>query len=261
MYKFGLKIWSSNEEQYKSAAQLYKKGAYEYIELYVVPGTFIKYADVWKKLMKEQGMSFVIHAPHYVGGMNLAKKGMRENNKILANEAISFADELRTEVIIFHSGVDGDIAESADQLKAFSDKRIVVENKPYLAIEGDHVCNGYSPEEIARIMRISSSGLCLDIGHAICSANTQKIDYKLYLKRFIELTPKLYHLSDGDISGERDQHKNFGKGNYPIKEILSMIPPESMITVETPKNSKDNLDDFASDIKYLRGYVNGQYKI
>ncbi|MFA5097248.1 MAG: TIM barrel protein [Candidatus Margulisiibacteriota bacterium] len=252
MFNFGLKIWSKNEDQYNSAAQLYKEGVYGYIELYSVPGTFKDHSDIWKKLKEEQGVPFVIHAPHYLGGMNLAKKEMRENNKILAQEAVSFADKLEAGIIIFHPGVDGDDNESAAQIKALSDKRIVVENKPRLALDSDLICNGNSPEAIEQIMKKSGAGFCLDIGHAICSANSGNIDYKIYLKQFIKLNPRLYHFSDGDVFGQRDQHKNFGNGNYPVKEILALIPQGSMITVETKKNSKNDLDDFIADISFLK---------
>ena len=36
---FGLKLWSSNENYVKEAVRLFEKGRYQYIELYMLPGT------------------------------------------------------------------------------------------------------------------------------------------------------------------------------------------------------------------------------
>ena len=64
-----------------------------------------------------------------------------------------------------------------------------------------------------------------------------------------------YYRFYGDYNSNYDSHINLGKGNLPLKKIISMIPHSSSITIETEKNSEDNLDDFKQDILYLRSLI------
>lgn len=66
----GLKIWSTNTNYLKDAIKLFDKGYYKYIELFVLPGSYRHYIKFWKDLR----IPFIIHAPHYREGMNLADK-------------------------------------------------------------------------------------------------------------------------------------------------------------------------------------------
>ena len=68
MHKLGLKLWSTNTESYlREAQRLYSLGIYDYIELYVVPNT-LDTLENWKKL----NIPYVLHAPHFAHGVNLA---------------------------------------------------------------------------------------------------------------------------------------------------------------------------------------------
>ena len=50
MYKLGLKLWSINTDNYlKEAIKLYNQGIYDYIELYVVPGS-LEHLSKWETL-------------------------------------------------------------------------------------------------------------------------------------------------------------------------------------------------------------------
>lgn len=248
MYKFGLKLWSINENYIKDAKKLYEKGVYNYIELFAVPNSYKKFINLWKDL----DIPFIIHAAHSAKGLNLAKKEFLSDNLKLAQEAFKFADDLNAETIIFHPGVDGDIKETVRQLNKIIDSRIVVENKPYYGIYDNVICNGHSPEEIKFVMENTGVGFCLDLGHAIYSANTKKIGPFLYIKEFLKLNPKMFHISDGDMNGVYDEHKNIGKGSFDIKTILSLVPEDSYISVETNKNFKSSLKDFEQDVARLR---------
>jgi len=249
MYNFGLKLWSTNDFYIDEALRLYKNHSYKYIELYVVPGSYDKYYLLWKNLQ----IPFVIHAPHFKDGVNLAKRENFDRNIVLAKESILWADTLDSKTIIFHPGISGEEQEIVRQLHLIKDKRIIIENKPYYTITGDQICNGHSPELIRQIMKEANVGFCLDVGHAICSANAQKIDPMVMVKSFLQLNPKLIHLTDGDFFSVIDQHLNIGYGNYNMKAILSLISEGSFVTVETNKKAKDNLLDFEEDIKKLGG--------
>ncbi|MFH1644461.1 MAG: TIM barrel protein, partial [bacterium] len=206
---------------------------------------------------KNLEIPFIIHAAHSAKGLNLAKKEFLNNNLKLAQEAFKFADDLKAETVIFHPGIEGDIKETVRQLKKIKDPRIIVENKPYYGIYDNVICNGNSPEEIKFVIDETGIGFCLDLGHAIYSANAQKIDPFFYIEEFLKLKPKMFHISDGDMNGVYDEHKNIGKGSFDLRQILNLIPNDSMISVETNKNYEDSLKDFEQDIANLKKIEKG----
>lgn len=114
-YKLGLKLWSTNTEGYlREAQRLYSLGVYDYIELYIVPNT-LNTLEEWQKL----NIPFVVHCPHFIHGFNLAQKEKAKFNKKIYKEVKIFADKLNAKYIIFHGGIDGNIYETAEQLKIF----------------------------------------------------------------------------------------------------------------------------------------------
>lgn len=122
-------------------------------------------------------------------------------------------------------------------------------------MDDDLICNGYSPAEIKHIMDYSQVGFCLDLGHAICAANALKVDYKKFLKNFLSLYPVMYHLSDGDNNGVYDSHLHFGEGSYDLNYLINLLPDKSLVSLETVKNSKENLNDFVEDVEYIRNKI------
>lgn len=256
MHKFGLKLWSVNKNYVDTAKKLYDENIYDYIELYAIPSSFDEYAALWKSL----NIPYIIHGPHFMHGINFSVIDKLNDNMKLAYEALKYADYLNADKIIFHPGINGDYRQTAKQIKMINDERIIIENKPYHVtmernnIELYNVCVGYSPEQIKYIIEESGAGFCLDLGHATCAANSLHINYLDFLKEFISLNPYMYHISDGDINGTIDKHYNIGKGSYDFNRLFSIIPENSMMSVETVKSSKDNLDDFVCDMKLLREY-------
>ncbi|MEN6384140.1 MAG: GNAT family N-acetyltransferase [Phycisphaerales bacterium] len=254
MHKIGLKLWSINKNYFDEAKRLFEEGFYDYIELYAVPDS-LELIDFWKKLQ----VPYVIHGPHFRNGLNFADPQKKDDNIKLAHQAIKFANALNAEYIIFHPGVDGSIEETARQLSKIKDSRILIENKPYLGF-GNVICTGNLPEEIEFIMKQCNVGFCLDIGHAICAANSHKIEYISFLKEFIKLEPTMYHLSDGDLHGEFDSHEHFGQGKYNLDELISLLPSSAMVSIETKKDSEENLTDFVKDANFFRN-INKQMLI
>lgn len=251
VFRFGLKLWSNNDNYLKEAVSLFEKGAYQYIEIYMLPGTEQKMVDIWKGLE----IPYVVHAPHYQAGLNLAKKESREANFRLINETQKFADSLAADKIIVHPGIAGDIKETAMQIKEINEPRLLVENKPYYAIIDDLICNGTTPGEIELVMKENGIGFCLDIGHAFCAARGLKKEPMEFLKSFLNLKPEMFHLTDGDYESVYDRHDHIGKGNYDIKKIVALIPKWMKVTVETVKDFKDSLTDFEEDIKAIKGMI------
>ena len=253
MNKIGLKLWNINTDYYyEEAIKLYNNNVFDYIELYVVPG-HLDLIEKWKKI----GIPFDIHAPHFAHNTNLSKREYERDNYTKYIEVREYADSLNASVIVFHGGINGDYRETARQIKNFNDSRILIENKPYqpLRMSEDNKCVGSKYEEIKYIMEESECGFCLDIGHAICSANSQGIEPYCYIEKLVTLNPKRIHLSDIDTTSKYDQHLNYGKGNLDFMRILSIIPKEINITIETNKISKTNLKDYAEDVNYLNNVM------
>lgn len=260
MHKFGLKLWSINTDYYyDEAIRLYNDNVFDYIELYVVPNT-LDTIDKWKKLK----IPFVIHCPHFAHGFNLAKQEKQQSNRKIFDEVQKFADKLDVPYIVIHSGVDGNIEETANQLANFNESRALIENKPFVALPnrmGGKFCRGYNINEIKLVMDVAKCGFCLDFGHAICAANSLDKDVYSYIEDFCRLNPTMFHLTDvNDITSKYDSHPHIGTGQLDIKRILKLIPKGKNITIETIKNSKENLNDFIEDTKIMQERIQMENK-
>ncbi len=247
----GLKLWSTNLEYYaKEALRLYEQGYCSYVELYAVPGTFDETAVAWKNL----NIPYTLHCPHFAHGFNLGKTKQRDNNRKEFDEVRKFADLLNVDNIIIHGGIDGEAEETAKQLKDLNEPRALIENKPYKAvpvIAPGKTCVGYSPEQIELIKGVSGCGFCLDFNHAICAANSFKLDYIDYLKDFMKLKPDMFHLSDlPDEKTEYDGHFHLGEGQIDLKSLAQFMKKDSKVSLETAKNSRTSLEDFIKDSEY-----------
>lgn len=249
--KLGLKLWSTNTASYfEEAKRLYEQGVFDYVELYVVPET-LPTIQKWKTL----DIPFTLHAPHFAHGVNLAEKEFERGNRKIFDEVAQFSKELNAKYIVVHSGIDGDIGETVRQLKQIKLQNILIENKPFKAIPNrmdGKFCRGATIEEIKFVIDEIGCGFCLDVGHAICSANSQNIEPYDYLEKFNTLNPTCYHLSDNFIDSEFDKHLHFGVGNYDFKKIFGIIDKNKNIAIETNKDSKENLDDFIKDMEWLK---------
>lgn len=268
--KLGLKLWSRNTDFYfEEAKRLFKGGWFNYIELYVVPNT-VDTIEKWKTLGADFNIPFTLHAPHFINGVNLAEKSKEEFNYKIFEEVGQFCDELNAGYIVVHSGIEGDIEETIRQLKIINLKKMLIENKPYIApLKKDLICRGATIEEISKVIDGVGCGFCLDIGHAICTYNSllkskdsihhspfniHSEDPYGFLKQFNALKPRCYHLSDNFIDNHIDSHLHLGQGNFDFKKIFDIINTDKNIAIETNKNSKENLDDFIKDVQFLKNF-------
>lgn len=255
MHRFGLKLWSINDNYIEEVVRLKNMGMFDYIELFVAPGTQERQISMWCRLKEQQGIRFILHAPHFIAGMNLAKRENLETNVKMAKEAYIIADQLQADRVIFHPGIGGDDKEIVFQLNKIADPRMLIENKPYYPLVGiEGTCNGYSPESIKLIMENTGAGFCLDIGHAVAAANAIKQDRFGYLKRFLDLRPNMFHVSDGNRDSIYESHSHIGKGNYDLCAIMGIIPRDSNITIETEKQNPGDLKDYVEDVEMMRKF-------
>lgn len=248
----GLKLWSGNTDFYiDQAKKLYGEGYFDYIELYVVPQT-VDTIIKWEKLKNESGIPFTLHAPHFVHGVNLSDSSKLKFNIEIYNEVNEFFNRLGAQYVVVHSGMEGNIKETLRQLNIIKPKNMLIENKPYTSpLEKDIKCRGAVIEEIIMVLNNYECGFCLDVGHAICTANSLKVEPYDFLAEFNRLNPTCYHFSDNFVDSERDSHLHFGKGNYDFKKILEIIDMSKNVAIETRKDSQENLDDFVADVKWL----------
>lgn len=253
--KIGLKLWSTNTDFYLAdAKRLFEMGAFDYIELYIVPQT-LHALPKWRELE----IPFIIHAPHFAHGVNLALENLAESNLERYKEVKDFAGALNAKHIIFHAGTGGNWQESAKQIASFKDKRIIVENKPLRPQDESKSsceCRGSSPAEIENIMRAANCGFCLDFAHAIAAANSYKKAHFEFLSEFLKLKPAMFHLCDAlRLDDELDTHTQLGKGVLDLKKIARLMPQNAIVSIETDKASKENLNDFIADSNYLKNIL------
>lgn len=257
MYKIGLKLWSTNTDHYlHEAERLYAAGVFDYIELFVVPET-VETLPEWQRLHEERQIPFIIHNAHSAVGFNLAEAECEAVNIEIYRQSKLFADALNAKYIIFHGGVDGAIEEVARQLNNFVEPRALLENKPYLPLPGlqkHRVCRGATFEEISYVLSEVGCGFCLDIGHAVCAANSQGLEPYAYIDKLSSLRPTMFHLSDvKDMASQYDAHPHLGTGALDINRLKTTVfPTDAMISVETVKDSKTSLADFEIDVLRLR---------
>ena len=244
--QLGLKLGSKDINYTEDIYSLFDGEYFQYIELLAIPNSFGGTIQYWKQF----SIPIIIHAPHSFAGMNLSLRKNREENLKILHETFSFADELKAEYIIFHSGVNGSIEETFYQIRPFIDSRCLIENKPFIGLN-DEKCLGAAPEDVSFILNELKTGFCFDLGHAICTANSLKKEPLEYITQFIQFSPRMYHLSDGNYTSEYDTHFHYGKGTYPLNELLKIIPDNSKVTNEARHDSDNDLGDFKIDSTYF----------
>jgi endonuclease IV len=245
--QFGLKLGSKDLNYTKDIFSLYEQGCFQYMELFTVPESFNDTIDYWKQF----DISFIIHAPHSMVGMNLSLEEYRKTNEKKLKETFQFANTLHAEYIIFHSGLNGTIEETISQLRPFADSRCLIENKPVKGLH-DERCIGSTFDELSFILNELEAGFCLDFGHAICAANSLQKEPLQHIKELSLLKPAMYHLTDGDYHSEYDSHLHYGKGSFPIKKLLQFVPVDARLTNEARHDSDYNLSDFIDDLLYVK---------
>ena len=248
MINLGLKLGSKDIQYTDEILQYYEQGIFQYIELFTLSGTYDDTISYWKQF----NIPFGIHAPHSAAGLNLACIANRELNKNKIVEAVRFADALKARYIIFHSGTNGMPNEVVTQLKPFADERFLIENKPIRGLDGS-TCVGSVYGDLKLIIDGigKGCGFCLDFGHAICAANTLKKEPFSFIDELRKLNPRVFHLTDGDYQSELDSHLHYGAGNFPLKELLALVPNDGMVTNEAKRNNRESLEEFKNDIKFF----------
>ena len=140
--------------------------------------------------------------------------------------------------LILHAG-HGSMQHATDLLRDLSDSRLLIENMPKVGLGGEAMI-GYSPAQIEELIRDGDMGLCLDFGHAAKAAVSLGVDYNKYVQGFMELEPRMFHVSDGTLGEEKDEHLNIGDGKYDIGYFLHLrFKISKIIKVKTNIRNKN----------------------
>ncbi len=249
----GVKVWARNVAYQKHIQQMHRQGNCQFVELYVDTQASEADRDSWGHL----NVPIRLHAPHSHGGFNPALPDrMHEKHAILQTIA-QYIEITNAQSVVFHPGVDGSRDEVVKQFKGFKAqyptifKLAILENKPRLGLKQE-TCQGASPEEMKFFLDALGFGFCLDFGHANCYAVSSGRDYWNVLEGFMALTPNMFHISDGDVNSAVDMHWHIGAGTFPIDRMLSYIPDNQFLVLETPHDSKETLEDFVVDAQSIR---------
>ena len=241
--KFGLKLWSIDYGLIKEAEELIKEKVFHYIELLLVPDTKIS-------LFQKIKAPYIIHITHENFGLNVADNKAKEFNLKMINQSIEWADKLNAKYLILHPGF-GEIEKSKDFLAKIKDKRILIENMPKLGDNNEKMI-GFTPKQIKELTR-DRFGFCLDFGHAVKAAVNLGKDYKQYIKELLTLNPQVFHISDGVLNSEKDEHLNIGEGQYDFNFLANCIKENKSkyVTMETPRNNLNSLKEDLENLKKL----------
>lgn len=243
MYHLGLKLFSVNTDLLQPAAALLEEGVFSYIELYAPPQMFSATINVWKSLT----CPWVIHAPHFGNGVNLADSTLKKANETALLDSRRFADALHATSIIVHGGFGGSLDEVCQQITELRDGRFILENTPRYGIDGQ-ICVGYTPEHMKFAVDSGAfTGFVLDMGHAVYAANALHEEIVAYLERFIKLGPSMLHVADGEWNETRDVHHRIGRGNFDLATMCALLPAQARMTLEIPRDSGMKLQDAKED--------------
>ena len=242
--KYGLKLWSTNSNLLEKAKELVERYIFQYIELTPIPNTEIT-------PFLEYNLPYIIHITTERHGLNIANKEKEEFNLKTINSCIEWADKLNAKYLVLHPGF-GSANDTMKFLNSINDKRILIENMPKVGINDEKMI-GYTPGQIKSLMD-DKFGLCLDLNHAIKAAVSLRRPYKDFIGEFLKLNPKMFHISDGKLNNEKDEHLNVGEGDYDFEFLMRCVKENELkyMTLETPRI---DLNSFEEDLKNLERFV------
>ncbi|MEA3229845.1 MAG: TIM barrel protein [archaeon] len=139
-------------------------------------------------------------------------------------------------------------------LHEIADDRLLIENVPKVGLN-DEPMIGYSPAQIEELIGGGDSGLCLDLNHAAKAAVSLGVDYREYVQGFSVFDPTMFHISDGKLDTEKDEHLPIGKGDYDFNYLLHCVlsSASGLVTVETPRMHKGSLGEDIQNVLTLKG--------
>jgi len=238
---FGLKLWSTNQNVMKKAKDLIESDVFQYIELTPIPNTRIT------AFLKHE-LPYIIHITTERYGLNIGDTDKQNFNLKTINRCIDWANRLDA-----HPGF-GLIDNAIKFLTNIDDRRILIENMPKIGLNNEKMI-GYTPEQIKELAN-GRFGSCLDLNHAIKAAVSLNKDYKRFITEFLGLNPKMFHISDGNLNNEKDEHLPIGEGDYDFEFLMSCIKrnESKYVTLETPRTDLNSVNEDVKNLERLTTY-------
>ncbi|MFA5878096.1 MAG: TIM barrel protein [Candidatus Staskawiczbacteria bacterium] len=251
--KYGLKIWSTDKEElFKEAAQLFCNKEIDFVELYIVPDSLLPgKADVLSYL---RNVPTTIHAPHSAHDFDVFKLDASKV-KFFKNQIVKTADLLASKFIVLHAEAGDSQELFRKNIEKIKDSRILIENMTKIGINNE-IHFGYSCSQL-KFIRDCGFSLCLDFSHAIKSAISQNLNYKEFVKELVsELDPSYFHICNGKIDNEIDEHRDLFDGEFDLKWIKETLlrsgeKKDIYLVFETPKE-ENGLGNDLQNMNYFR---------
>ena len=228
----------------KDAERLVDEGIFDYVELLIDP----KNPGITPFCQFD--VEYVVHTPHENYGVDIGHPEQRDFTLKMIDYSLRCAEDLDAKTVILHAGTDS--MENAKKiLSDLDDLRIVIENMPKVGINGE-ACLGYNSESMTSLTN-GRFKICLDFGHAVKASIALKNDYRAVISDFMEMEPRLFHLSDGDLKSVKDNHLNLDEGAFDLKYFKSCVRKSRFkeITLETPRQNPKSLEEDLRNIEIL----------
>ena len=243
---FGVKVVAENEDLLFKSLDLIDNGIFGYIELLVTPDfTFTE-----ELIDKLSNVKLILHAPHENYGVDIGRAEKKDFTIKSIKRSLKLQEQLGADYVIIHCGTgDLEVArENLNMFKEYSDL-ILLENMPYFGINWE-ICLGYDAESLKNL-NINDFGLCFDFGHAIKASLSIRRNYKELISEFMDFNPNIFHISDGKLDNEIDEHLNIGEGQYDFGFIKEMTKKsdKKYFTLETPRHDNTLEEDIRNLMK------------
>jgi len=250
MIKYGLKLWSNNTTWFEEAVSLYKKGAYDFIEIYSNSTIPHDYAALEK----------IRHLPVFgthIGHLDKAgfhKFFLTDDQLEAWKMTTDIADFFDVKHIIVHPAITHTAETFWENLAKLNDERILVENMPVNSPFGDPDREfGAKLEDIGHIRE--KKEMCLDVEKAVKASIYHKVPYKEFLKKAVEIMkPGYAHISGGNITDPIDQHTDLWEAEFDVawvRDLLQNQEQDIYLVFETPKNGQDLQNDL-KNMEYFK---------
>lgn len=247
MIKYGLKLWTSNENLFQETVSRLKKGTFDFIELYHNSNKEIDF----RKLECLKKFPVFIHNTNN-SGFHEFRIGDKQLN--VWEKTKKLADFFRSPRIIVHPGLADNFKNFKQNLAKIDDEKILIENMAGLDLDRN-LTLGYDLLQLEKLRQLKE--ICFDFEKAVKSACYQKIGYKEFISDSLKiLKPFYFHISGGDKDNFRDEHRNLWEANFDLKwikdELLKISQEKDIFLVfETPKEG-DNLKNDVKNIEYFK---------
>lgn len=223
----------------------------DYLEVILLPE--FEAQDI--KVIGELKLPYVIHLAHSGHGIDFGDESKSEANLRYINKINRLAKSLKPICWNLHPE-SGSVKLAISNIKKLEIENIALENMPELSLHGGTLL-GSTPGKIRVFFkRLPNLKFCFDFGHAIKTALLKQVGYLDFIRKFIKFKrPSVFHLSDGSLEQQVDEHLPLGEGNYDlsqIKQILLNFQGKINLTFETPREIEKGIEDDLESINFFK---------